>query len=344
MELPGYQAARERAASLVRSSRSVIELNGRDRASYLQGLLTNDVLALAPGSGCYAAYLTPQGRMISDMTVLHVGDRLVLDVPGAARATLVRRLEEFIITEDVQVTDLTDTWTSVGVYGPAAAGVAADAVGLPAETASPLLSPEAVEHRSVTATFDGGPLIVAVTREAGVPGVVLYLPRQGAASLLDRLSRAGVVALAPDAFDVLRVEAGRPVFGLDMDEHTIPLEAGIEDRAISFSKGCYVGQEIIVRILHRGQGRVARRLVGLILEPAEVSSPHASVPARGAVVSADATAVGRVTSAVYSPALGTPIALAMVQREFSAPGTRLAVVHEARTLAARVTTLPFVRS
>src|SRR5205085_1155709 len=131
--------------------------------------------------------------------------------------------------------------------------------------------------------------------------------------------------------EALRVEAGVPKFGRDMDEDTIPLEAGIESRAISFSKGCYVGQEVIVRVLHRGHGRIARKLVGLALAGADV-------PKSGAEVRTEAAAVGQVTSSTMSPALGRPIALAYVKRDFAEPGTAL----EVDGVQAVVTPLPFV--
>jgi folate-binding protein YgfZ len=131
--------------------------------------------------------------------------------------------------------------------------------------------------------------------------------------------------------EVVRVESGRPLFGRDMDEHTIPLEAGIEDRAISFTKGCYVGQEVIVRVLHRGGGRVARRLVGLTLDREAPS---------GAPLLADTREMGRLTSVVRSPAIGGPIALGYVGRDFTEPGTRVEIGDGGSAI---VTTLPFVQ-
>ena len=136
--------------------------------------------------------------------------------------------------------------------------------------------------------------------------------------------------------DVCRIENGRPVFGRDMTSDTIPLEAGIEDRAISLTKGCYVGQEIIISVLHRGQGRVARRLVGLTLDPT------ASVPGGGSTIRAGDREIGVVTSAAMSPALGRPIALGYVHRDFVEPGTAVTVVSGDQALPAVVTQLPFV--
>jgi folate-binding protein YgfZ len=150
------------------------------------------------------------------------------------------------------------------------------------------------------------------------------------------LRNAGAVDVDAEVAEVCRIESGRPVFGKDMTGDTIPLEAGIEDRAISLTKGCYVGQEIIIRVLHRGHGRVARRLVGLTLEPG------AAVPPRGSAIRGGDRDIGAVTSAVQSPALGRPIAMGYVHRDFVEPGTAVTVVVDDRPLSAAVTRLPFL--
>jgi folate-binding protein YgfZ len=138
-----------------------------------------------------------------------------------------------------------------------------------------------------------------------------------------------------DTLDVVRVEAGRPAFLVDMDEHTIPLEAGLEERAISFTKGCYIGQEVIVRVMHRGQGRVAKKLVGLRLDGRKVP------PSRATVLAGDRE-IGRVTSAVWSPSLDAAIALGYVHRDFLTAGTSVSVGNASAAVAATVTSLPFV--
>jgi folate-binding protein YgfZ len=151
---------------------------------------------------------------------------------------------------------------------------------------------------------------------------------------------AGAAEVTADAVEVTRVEAGRPEFGPDMDEHTIPLEAGIETRSISFTKGCYVGQEVIIRVLHRGQGRVARRLVGLLGTSAD------GPLARGMRLEAGNKAIGSITSAVMSPRLGRPIALAYVHRDSAEPGTVLQATAETEESVPRqvtVVTTPFIR-
>jgi folate-binding protein YgfZ len=172
--------------------------------------------------------------------------------------------------------------------------------------------------------------------EVGVHGFDLIVDAIRAGEMAERLREAGAVEVTAEAVEVTRIEGGRPLFGTDMDEETIPLEAGIEDRAISLTKGCYVGQEIIIRVLHRAQGRVAKRLVGIVLEPA------ARVPSRGDAIRAGERQVGAVTSAALSPALGRPVAMGYVHRDFAAPSTAVAVESGRASQAALVVSLPFV--
>jgi folate-binding protein YgfZ len=171
--------------------------------------------------------------------------------------------------------------------------------------------------------------------DIGVPGFDLLIGIDRAGSLSQAVRDQGALEVDPDVVEVSRVEGGRPIFGRDMTEETIPLEAGIEDRAISFTKGCYVGQEIIIRVLHRGHGRVARRLVGLTMDPA------AEVPAAGDRVRSAERDIGTVTSAVRSVALDRPIAMAYVQRDSAEPSTEVSVVSRGTLVPGSVVPLPF---
>ena len=317
-----YQAARQHAAWIDRSSRGRIVVSGNDRASYLQGLLTNDIAALAPGTGCYAAYLTAQGRMISDVWVYELGDVILLSVSDAdAKNAVLAKLDQFIFSEDVQLGDVTDAFAQIAVVGPDAPRVVNDLIG----TAPPL-----AEHACVRGEIAGGAAIVTRITDAGEPGFDLYIERLRLPLLQEALSAAGVVALDAETADVLRVEAGIPLFHRDMDEETIPLEAGIEARAINRNKGCYVGQEVIVRVLDRGHGRVAEKLTGLTIS-------GGAVPAAQSAVTSGDQQVGRVTSAVRSPALHQTIALAYLKRDVLDPGTKVSVSGS----EAVVTALPF---
>jgi folate-binding protein YgfZ len=263
--LDGYRAVLADGGVVRRADRGVLAVSGADRAAWLQGLLTNDVESLKEGESRYAAYLTPQGRMISDMTVIERGGRILLDVPQPLAASLRDKLDALIFSEDVQVTDESATlavWTVI--------------------------------HKDSFEDVIGDTLPSAFT---------------------------GLQAIQFDTFEVIRIERGVPRFFADMDEDTIPLEAGIEDRAISFTKGCYVGQEVIVRVTHRGGGRVARKLVRWIADPdAEV------VPLRDARIFAFDKDIGRVTSAAFSPSVNRVLGMGYVHRDFTTAGTEVTVV------------------
>jgi folate-binding protein YgfZ len=322
-----YRRIREGAALSPDAARGRIAVSGRDRAAYLQGLLTNDIQALVPGSGCYAAWLTPQGRMLTDMHVFESGDMILLDVPAGVREQVLQRLDQFLFSEDVQLADVTDVLGAVSLHGPRAAGTL--------EAAIPDLSGTAEwpEYRNVRASFDGTPVVVARLSRLGVPGFVVYVEAGRASDLTGAFERGGAAPVGAGAAEAARIEAGYPLFGLDMDEEVIPLEAGIEPRAISFTKGCYVGQEVIIRVLHRGHGRVARRLVGFRVR-------DGGPPAHGSRVYAGGRDVGFVTSAASSPRLG-PIALGYVHRDFVTPGTAVEVEGTGGRTAATVSALPF---
>jgi folate-binding protein YgfZ len=323
-----YLAARTEAASVDRSERAWVVVSGTDRRSYLHGLLTNDIVALQPGQGCYAAYLTPQGRMIADLWVYELGDVLLLSMARDVKPVVLAKLDQFVFTEDVQLGDVTDTFTATAIVGPRAAGAVADALGTSGDRLAQL-----PEHGSVRADFQGQPAIVLRTTDTGEPGFDVLVETQHAGPLRERLHASGVVDAGAAVAEALRIEGGVPRFHVDMDEETIPLEAGIEARAISMTKGCYVGQEVIIRVLHRGHGRVARRLVGLTLE-------GTAAPSSGSQVQVDGKDIGSITSSAVSPALGKPIALAYVHRDHVAPGTAVSV----DATQAVITSLPFVGS
>lgn len=322
-----YRAARDGAAFLDRSARGRLLVSGNDRATYLHGLMTNDIAGLKDGEGCYTAYLTPQGRMIADLFVYELGDGILLTMDRSVKDTVLAKLEQFIFAEDVKLDDVTDAFAEVAVVGPEASRVLASVLkGAGADALSKL-----AEHGNLRGQFNGHPAIVTRVSDMGEAGYEVYVGREQVDSLLLGLSAAGGTPLDVETAESIRIEAGVPAFRLDMDEETIPLEAGIESRAISFSKGCYVGQEVIIRVLHRGHGRVARKLVGLTLTGAQA-------PSSGAVVRAADREVGHVTSGAISPALGRPIALAYVHRDFLEPGTELTV----DGVNAVVTAQPFV--
>jgi folate-binding protein YgfZ len=300
----GYRALTTAAGVVRRGDRGVLSVTGADRLTWLQGLLTNDVAALPVGGICAAAYLTPQGRMITDMRVINESGRTLLDVPASLTEALQKRLDGLLFSEDAQIADRSGEMAIVDVHGPNAA-----------------------------AMVEGEPFYRDDVFE--LPGFSAFLPADEADALVRRLCARGIVEISLETLDVVRVEAGRPAFLIDMDERTIPLEAGLEQRAISFTKGCYVGQEVIVRVTHRGGGRVAKKLVGLRLSPGEL-------PKAGDLMFADGREIGRLTSVVRSPALQSGVALGYVHRDFVEPGAAVEVHGRAGVLAAQVVELPFV--
>ena len=308
----GYRAISESAAIGAVVPRRAIGVAGSDRASYLQGLLTNDIAALKPGTGCYAAWLSPQGRMLTDLHVFESGDMILLDAPADLADATLERLDQFLFSEDVQLADLSETLRSFWIHGPAAASKLEQVL-------SGLSALEAwSDYVNARGQFGGSSVVVARVNQLGVPGFCMFVEPPREEEVRRALESVGAVTAAPAAIEAARIEARYPVFGIDMTDDTIPLEAGIEERAISFSKGCYVGQEVIIRVLHRGHGRVARKLVPLRLEG------NQEPPAAGVKVLSDGREIGWITSAASSPRLGA-IALGYVHRDYIEPGTRVEV-------------------
>ncbi len=295
LRIPEYESLRESAGIVDRSDRGVVRLDGADRRSFLQGLLTNDIQALAPGGACYAALLTPQGRMIADMHVFETGDYLLLDVRRNLAAPLTNRLDQSIFTEDVRVRDASAEFGRVAVAGPDAQRVLEQALA-----ADPRVS---TRHFSDPA-YD-------------VPVFEVFADAEAFERLVESLQAAGAHHVGPEAWDAYRIESGVPLFGVDMDEDTIPLEAGIQDRAISFTKGCYVGQEVIVRVMHRGHGRVAKRLVQFEID----AGSEDDLPPRGTGIAKEGERAGSLTSVAWSPRAHRGIALGYLRREIAEGGT-----------------------
>ena len=295
--------------------RGQIAVAGPDRASFLQGLLTNDTTSLTAGSGCYAAWLTPQGRMLCDLHVLESGDMMMLDVPAAEVQPVAARLEQFHFSENVEIATLASL-RSVWVHGPAAGRILEDLAprkGVPHEREE---YGAWMQYQNARVDLAGVSVVIARIDQLAVPGFVIYVDAQQEDEVTAALASRGALHATPATLNASRIEAAYPVFGLDMTNDTIPLEAGIEDRAISLTKGCYVGQEVIIRVLHRGQGRVARRLVRLQVE--------GDAPPRDSKVFSGDREIGFVTSSAASPRLGA-LALGYLHRDFVEPGTAVQV-------------------
>jgi folate-binding protein YgfZ len=242
--------------------------------------------------------------MLTDLHVLESGDMMLLDVPAAEVSQVADRLEQFHFTEDVQIATL-GTLRSIWIHGPQAARM----LGRDEYA-------DWSQYQNARIEFAGTPVVVARIDQLGVPGFVLHVDAQRQDEVARVLAASGAPHATPATLESARIEARYPVFGVDMTSDTIPLEAGIEDRAISLTKGCYVGQEVIIRILHRGHGRIVRKLVRLQVE--------GETPQRGAKVFGADRDIGLITSAAKSPRLGA-IALGYLHRDFLEAGTAVEV-------------------
>jgi folate-binding protein YgfZ len=250
--------------------------------------------------------------LIADMHVLQSETMILLDVPADLLDSLLQRLDQFLFTENVQLQSLAGALTSLWVHGPESPSVVERVLDV-----GELETWPAYRHARVSLRSEpDAAVVVARIDQLGVPGFALYVDSGRCPALEAALIEAGATAVSPEAIEAARIESGYAVFGIDMTSDTIPLEAGIEGRAISFTKGCYVGQEVIIRVLHRGGGRVARKLVTLRIDG---SAPHP-----GAKLYAGEREIGAITSAAESPRLGT-IAFGYVHRDFVAPGTAVLV-------------------
>jgi folate-binding protein YgfZ len=311
IELDGqYRALREGGGLVDRSERGKLVASGSDALEFLQGQLTNDLEALAPGGGCYAALLDRKGHMQADMRVLLLAEQEVwLDTEPAATDAVMRHLATYKIGRQVEIAQPGADLAILSLLGPAARELAGTGPLAP-EHAHRELEVGGVECRAI-ATDLGVDFICPASRTREVAGALI---------------EAGAAAVSEPAVEILRVESGRPRFGREMSTATIPQEAGIDGRAVSFTKGCYIGQETVARLHYKG--RPNRHLRGLRLE-APVSEDDA--------IALEGRDVGRVGTAVISPAHG-PIALAVIRRE-AEPGALVEVGESG--VGGQVVELPF---
>ncbi len=315
---PQYRTIATGAGWLDVSARGRLRFDGLDAASFLHALVTNDVASLPVGRGVYAALLTPQGRMVTDMRLLRVAEGVMAEVPEGLAASLAVRFDHLIFAEKVAVIDDSGDTRALCVFGGRAAQVVADATGVPVARIAELSILDHVTH-------DG--LRVIRTDDVTLPNYEVWMPTLRWDSTVAAVTAAGAVDVQPvdtagqaSIFEALRIEAGHPLFGIDMTADTIPLEAGLLDCAISTTKGCYVGQEVIIRILHRGGGRVAKHLVQLLADPDVTEIPETGTP-----VFDQGREVGAITSAALGPAAGRVVALGYVHRDSAAGGRPVTV-------------------
>jgi folate-binding protein YgfZ len=319
-----WAAVRQRCGLLDAGFRGLLRLTGADRGTFLQGMLSNDVACLKDGAGTYAALLTQQGKVVSDLRVYVLADEVWLDVPAARLGAVRESLERYIIADDVEFA-AEDEWAPlVAIEGPQADRVL---VAVSGEAATDL---QPFAHREMT--FDGTRVRTVATTHSGERGYLLFGNPTASARLWGYCRTAGAEPVGMEALDVLRVEAGIPWHGRDFDETTLISEVGLET-AISYKKGCYLGQEVVERVAARGQ--VHRKLVGLVCDGQHVPAPETKLLR-------DGTDVGWVTSAVWSPAREAVIALGYARREGWDVGSEVHVALAEDSVTARVVALPFV--
>ena len=317
------RSVREHAGMIDLSDRAKIELTGSERLPFLDGLVTADLKTLFPGTSGYALLLNEKSRVLGDLRAYVLPESLILDLGAAQKDSVLRILEKARVSDDVEFRDLGPVG-HIEVHGPASSdalrkGLGVDVRGL-------------VQDSFLTVPLDSrGRAYVSGIRTGPVVGYALWSAGSTLTREWEGLSRAGVRPVGRDAMEVLRIEAGIPGFGTDMGEDTLALEVAPES-AISFTKGCYVGQEIVARGTYVGQ--VRRKLLGLRVD-GDV------VPAHGDRVSKDGHEVGRVTSAAWSPTVGRVIALGILRLDAVSPEDSLSIDHQGRNLTARMNALPF---
>jgi folate-binding protein YgfZ len=285
----GYEALRHGAAWLDLSVRGRIQARGRDRARLLHAITTNEVKKMTPGMGCYAFLLNPQGRIQADLCLFCFDDHFLIDTEVELREKVLTLIKRYIIADQVELEDVTAVTAAIGLEGPGAAAILA-AVGAP-------LPGQDFAH----ATW--GEVTVAAVTVTGQPGVRFFGPADRTAELAPQLEAAGAVAASAEDVRLVRIENGKPRYGEDIRDTSLPQETQ-QMHAVSFNKGCYLGQEIVERI--RAQGRVNKKLTRVVLE-------GGNAPAAGTKTSVDG-AEAEVTSAIVSPESGEVVALAYVRQ------------------------------
>lgn len=317
-----YGAATQRCGVVDLSHRGKITMTGADRQTFLHRIVTNDISGLKPGDGTYACMLSPQGKILSDMSVYVRADDLLFDTEPGMAAVLQEILDRYALMDDVSMDDATATVGTIGLRGPEAS-TCLNRLGFTLDANDPM--------RHMTVEFDATAITVVVNSNAGVSGYDLFIQNGGLRKLWITLLECGAVSVGLETLEIIRVEAGIPRYGAELDERIIPNEA-VKERAVSFEKGCYIGQEPVVMMEHRG--RPNRILSGL-----KVLGDI--MPQKDAVLQKDGQDAGWVTSAVRSPSEEGIIALGFVRRKYMKVGDRIIVELKDGSTEAEIVPLPF---
>ncbi len=309
-----YRAVRENAGIFNRSKRGKVRAEGADCLRFLHGMVTNTVETLAENGGNYAAVTSARGQTLLDVWVHRLQDCIYMETEPGLATKLIETLDRYLIADDVTLSDESDIWSIWGVQGPRANELVGRVVGrVPADLP---------EHHVIIREFEGTPIWVTARSYTGEPGYDLRIAQND--SLQRALVKAGGTPIGWQVGEILRVEAGIPRYGAEVDESVTPLEAGL-NRAVDFDKGCYIGQEVIAKMHFRGRPR--RYLTGLI----------GNTPVSGNITVNDKT-VGRVTTCVKSIHLNRVIALAIIRRGYHEAGQRVLLDDGSE---AEVVNLPF---
>ena len=322
-----YAAVRAGGAGLIDlSSRGRIKVSGAEAVMFLNGLVTNDVKTLEAGAWMPAAFPNVQGRLLAHVRILHVADGFLFDTEARTREAVLKTLERFTLAGDFRVSDVTEEIVNISVQGAGAAGIVSKVLG---EEASGV-----AQGRVVAVEWNGQPVSAIRATHTAEDGFDVFTGAAQSPALFDALITAGAKPVGFEALEILRVEAGLPRFGVDIDETNVVLEAGL-DEAVSFTKGCYIGQEIIARIHWRGH--VAKRLAGIMVDEDD------AIQSGDKVRAVDGKEIGRVTSTVHSPDLNRRVALGIIKYDYLAPGTQVTIISNEKEHPARIASLPFVR-
>jgi folate-binding protein YgfZ len=325
-----YQAVRSTAGLIDRCNRGLLQLTGPDRLSFLQGMLSNDLRDIKAGEGQHATLLNQQGKVLGDVRVLRSENSFYLDLWEVIKDKIVEHLNRYLVADEVEIADRSGDYGMLSIQGPQSKALLQKLVGQAELPGRP------GQHTIVD--VDLTKICVVRDSDTGELGFHLIVPVAALQNVAQRATDAGKQLSAKwvgeEAQNILRIEAGIPRYGVDLTEDNLLLETGLND-AVSFTKGCYLGQEVVERI--RSRGHVNKKLVGLLLNGQPSAPP-------GALIYASGREVGNVTSSVWSPGLGHPIALGYVHREFWTAGTKLFIKHDGDLVPATVADLPFLRA
>lgn len=327
--LQEYQTVRSQVGLLDLCHRSLLCFTGSDRLSFLQGMVSNDVKGLASGQGIHAAVLDVHGKIMADVRIFCTDEFFLMDLWEPLKERILAHMNRYIIADDVEITDLTGQYGIIGLQGPKARPLLRE-----------LLPPVKIPSSELGhLESQVGDAVVRLVRSShtGEEGYDFVITMKDLLPTVSRIQEIGkkfsLHWVGAQALELLRIEAGIPRYGVDMDEDNLLLETGL-DKAVSFNKGCYLGQEVVERI--RSRGHVNKKLAGMVLEDSAAAE-------RGDTIQAGEKEIGKVTSSIFSPALKRPVALGYVHRDYLQPGTPVVIHRKAKMILAVVSPLPFYK-